>query len=97
MDTPELSKYKKFRVWLNKKYSKIKSKRQSSLDYLALENGIFNIALDGIILSCSISYLFNPSIYTLILSLGCASFMLKRIFPFVIQFFSSISLVRVGK
>lgn len=90
-----ISSYKKFRVWLNKKSSLILYKRSKSPEYLALESGILEIVLDSLILVGSISYLINPSLFTIFLSLGCGSFVIKKVFPSVIQLVSSLNLVRI--
>lgn len=87
--------YKRFRVWLNKKTSLLLVKRSKNKEYLAVESGLMGIFLDGLMLSGSISYLFSPSIYTLILSLGCGSFILKKVFPYILQLLNSINLVRI--
>lgn len=87
--------YKRFRVWLNKKTSLLLVKRSKNTEYMAVESGLMGILLDGLMLSGSVSYLFAPSIYTLVLSLGCSSFILKKVFPYILQLLSSINLVRI--
>lgn len=96
MNNVELSAYKKFYIWFGKKVSLIKAKRNANTDYLAVENGLFTIIMDGIMISLALSYFFPISFSTFI-SLASASFILKRVFPSVIQFISSINLIKVGK
>lgn len=88
--------YQKVHVWFNKKTSLLLAKREKSTDYKAVEKFAIEFILDGIIISVALVY-FIPFTLINIASLGASAFLVKRIFPFVIQLFNSINLIKVGK
>lgn len=97
MSTIKLSTYKKFYIWFGKKISLLVARRDKNDGYKALETGVLTMILDGLMLFGAVSYLLSPSTLTLLLSFSCGSFMIKKIFPSVIQLISSINLIKVGK
>ena len=96
MDTPKISTYQKIHVWLNKKISLLSVKREKSKDYKTLEISILTFFLDGFIINLALLY-FLPLNIINVISLGAGAFMIKRVFPSVIQLFNSINLIKVGR
>lgn len=96
MSIPKISNYQKVNVWFNKKISILLAKRSKNRDYRVVEATVLSFFLDGLIINLSLLH-FLPITILNIISLGAGAFIIKRVFPFVVQLINSINLIKVGK